>query len=654
MEEFKLIYKINKNENHLRILGEKFFNCNRLKFRIIYNNKNYNFKELIPIKDIKDDKLIIKIIFFENIENKSSMFEECTSLLTISQNKIANKKDNYIPKITINKRTTTYNDSLKFGENYIEKLSNPDKIKDDNSDCFANNNNLLKYFNYNNGKEFFEISEVSKEEPNSLNYTIKYWKNNLNFNKNRNINFRRLFYNCSSLESLPDLSKWNRNYITRMDGMFYNCNKLSSLPDISNWNTEKCIYMNKLFCNCSSLKILPDISKWKTNYVIDMSGMFSNCSSLISLPDLSKWDVDNVKNMSEIFMNCSSLTHLPGIFTWKTNNAINMSCMFYNCCSLLYLPDISVWKTNNVTDMSGMFLHCTKLLSLPDISKWDTNKVVNITAMFANCLSLSSIPDIHNKWNINKITDKFLMFMNCPQLSPTINLDNSEALILNNFVEIFYYYFSLYFFNIKNTKMWLEFKSVLSGSLFPEFYIDYYNYLTKIATDYESIYSKGNKQIIKANKNIIKYSMIYKASTKTKKIRILGKDFVKINKNKGKIIYKNHKFSLKEEISIEDSNELLKVQLILINNISDLSCMFKDCNSLISFEEIGDIYNNSFEEKEYLTEQDLLFSENYIKVDNIKVSKNNCYSNLYMMFYKCESLVSLPDISNWNTRTLKI
>ena len=32
-----------------------------------------------------------------------------------------------------------------------------------------------------------------------------------------------LFYNCSSLLSLPDISKWNTNKVTNMGDMFYGC-----------------------------------------------------------------------------------------------------------------------------------------------------------------------------------------------------------------------------------------------------------------------------------------------------------------------------------------------------------------------------------------------------------------------------------------------
>ena len=66
-----------------------------------------------------------------------------------------------------------------------------------------------------------------------------------------------------------------------------------------------------MFGGCSSLLSLPDISKWNTNNVTNMSGLFSKCSSLISLSDISKWDIKHVNNMSYMFNGCSSLSSFP-------------------------------------------------------------------------------------------------------------------------------------------------------------------------------------------------------------------------------------------------------------------------------------------------------------------------------------------------------
>ena len=60
-----------------------------------------------------------------------------------------------------------------------------------------------------------------------------------------------------------------------------------------------------MFINYKSLESLPDISKWNTKNVNNMSHMFYNCSSLKYLPDISKWDTKNVTNMENMFFGCN-------------------------------------------------------------------------------------------------------------------------------------------------------------------------------------------------------------------------------------------------------------------------------------------------------------------------------------------------------------
>ena len=62
-----------------------------------------------------------------------------------------------------------------------------------------------------------------------------------------------------------------------------------------------------MFGECSSLSSLPDISKWNTNKVNDISFMFYRCSSLSSLPDISKWNINNVNNNIGMIGGCSNI-----------------------------------------------------------------------------------------------------------------------------------------------------------------------------------------------------------------------------------------------------------------------------------------------------------------------------------------------------------
>ena len=108
-----------------------------------------------------------------------------------------------------------------------------------------------------------------------IEITEKYYVNNNNNKLNiilKGINnvtdMSYMFSYCSSLSTLPNISKWNTNKVTNISYMFGWCESLSSLPDISKWNTNNVTNMSKMFYGCSSLSSLPDISKWNTNIIM--------------------------------------------------------------------------------------------------------------------------------------------------------------------------------------------------------------------------------------------------------------------------------------------------------------------------------------------------------------------------------------------------
>ena len=41
---------------------------------------------------------------------------------------------------------------------------------------------------------------------------------------------RYMFYECNSLSSLPDISKWNTSNVTYMSDMFNECNNTLNIP----------------------------------------------------------------------------------------------------------------------------------------------------------------------------------------------------------------------------------------------------------------------------------------------------------------------------------------------------------------------------------------------------------------------------------------
>ena len=97
--------------------------------------------------------------------------------------------------------------------------------------------------------------------------------------------------------------------------------------------------MREMFKDCSSLISLPDISKWDTNIVINMKKMFAGCSSLISLPDISNWNLNYCTNINEIFDDCSKLNTFPNMIKPKISDINEMIRIYriYLSLSSLFL-----------------------------------------------------------------------------------------------------------------------------------------------------------------------------------------------------------------------------------------------------------------------------------------------------------------------------
>ena len=237
-----------------------------------------NYKNYFHYKNIEECfNYVIKKYPINNINEKLNIKNDINTgqnEIDIDENSSENNNDYIVIRYKINETNVKI-----FGNEFVEKNMNICKIVYEKKEY-----KLTTYFNLKNIKisKFLEIKLIGVNNAKDVS---------------------NMFYNCSSLISLPDKSKWNTNNATNMGYMFYNCSSLKSLPNI--WNTSNVTNMSYMFYNCSSLKSLPDISKWNTNNVNNMSYMFYNCSSLISLPDISKWNINNAADMSFMFYNCS-------------------------------------------------------------------------------------------------------------------------------------------------------------------------------------------------------------------------------------------------------------------------------------------------------------------------------------------------------------
>ena len=76
--------------------------------------------------------------------------------------------------------------------------------------------------------------------------------------------------------------------------------------------------MSDMFSGCSSLISLPDISKWNTKSLQYIDFMFNDCPSLVSLPNISKWkNIDDISKSKDIFYGCLSLINTDEKLNYK-------------------------------------------------------------------------------------------------------------------------------------------------------------------------------------------------------------------------------------------------------------------------------------------------------------------------------------------------
>ena len=318
-----LKYKIEDKNKEIKIFGSEFVKNNINKCKIIIKGEEIKLLENYKVEEeeINENFLYVKLIFNESIDNISSIFDGCKSLISISD---ISRWD--ISKVT--KMDKCFNECIS-----LESL--PDISGWDIS-------------NVTTMEKLFSQCQSLKSLPD-----IGQWDTSIVSN------MKYLFCHCAALKSLPKIGKWNLSNANNMFKMFGYCQSLSSLPDISRLNIANVIDLGCLFEGCSSLVSLPDISKWDTSKVEDMASMFVDCHLLEKLPDISKWNTSNVVEMDNMFRGCKNLKDLPDISKWDINKVEDMNNMFNGCSSLKLVPFNSEWIPSKV-NKDNMFEGCEK------------------------------------------------------------------------------------------------------------------------------------------------------------------------------------------------------------------------------------------------------------------------------------------------------
>ena len=154
-----------------------------------------------------------------------------------------------------------------------------------------------------------------------------------------------------------------------------------------------------------------------------------------------------------------------------------------------------------------------------------------------------------------------------------------------------------------------------------------------------------NKISLSKNVMTIKYLI-----REEKKIQIFGRDFVKKNKGKCKIIINNTQQELYQYLDTKNLNGIksIEIKLIEIKTITDMSKMFSNCIWLYSLPDI------SKWDMSLVTNMSFMFScclslANFEGISKWDISN---VTDISYMFWGCSTFKMIPDISNWNTSSV--
>lgn len=243
-----------------------------------------------------------------------------------------------------------------------------------------------------------------------------------------------LFNGCAKFTTL-DLSMWDTGKVTNMKGMLSNCTSMTSV-NLTGFNTENVINFDSMFGNNSKLTTITGTQSFNTSKATNMSRMFTNCGSLNNL-DVSSFNTEKVTTMLQMFFQCGNMTSLnlssfdfssctttAQMFTNDTKlatlqiridhapNLTTMSQMFQRCLALTGL-DTANWDVSHVTTLSNVFASCQKITAL-DLSGWDTSNASTMEGLFSGCSLLSDL--VISSFNTSNVKNMKDMFLNCPKL----------------------------------------------------------------------------------------------------------------------------------------------------------------------------------------------------------------------------------------------
>ena len=143
-------------------------------------------------------------------------------------------------------------------------------------------------------------------------------------------------------------------------------------------------------------------------------------------------------------------------------------------------------------------------------------------------------------------------------------------------------------------------------------------------------------------------TMVYSITKHQTDLKIFGEEFVKNNSDKCRMIVNGNEEELKSFIPCkpfqEQSKDKIKIKLLGINKIVDMSFIFHECKNLISCNDLS-----KWNTKRVKDMHKLFFGCSQLtKLPDLSFWSISQVKDICGLFYECSSLLAIPDISEWD------
>lgn len=236
-----------------------------------------------------------------------------------------------------------------------------------------------------------------------------------------------VFYNNSSLRTVPLPENDAFSEVTSASNMFAGCSSLESIPEGLFDNATGLTDVNDMFYGCSKIKEVPAGIFEKNTAITEAAGLFSGCAALEVVPAGLLDKMQDLKDLSNLFKGCKSLKSIPDNFFINHKDVTSLSMAFNDCASMESIPAGLFDGMDRLTNIYSMFKGCSSLKSIGNGAFDSFGEVTRMTGLFSGCSSLGSLPDdLFGK--MAKVTDGGYLYEGCVSLTKFPSLQNCVSL----------------------------------------------------------------------------------------------------------------------------------------------------------------------------------------------------------------------------------